>query len=423
MLKCTPYIIINMETKSINLTNQRNRNVVLRFLHLFVISYVYLFIFTSQFSPLEGIYKNGVLWLCKNIFHQKQVEYIKMTGSGDTTLDYWVVIINIGLAVVAALVILLADKKQRTFKDLHWFTVVVARYYVAMIMLSYGFAKLHNGQFPANSIGRLEEKIGDMSPMGVVWTMMGASTGYTFVSGLLETIGGLLLLFRRTKTFGALFSMTVMINVALLNFFYDVPVKIFSSHIVLFCVFIVSGDAIALYRFFILHQPSQLRFQKRTSDKKWKRITLTGLKWLVVAFFILSSSSALFYTPPAVPMEGAYSVDKFIINNQEIPSNDSFGWKKILISYPGRTNIILNNDSTRAFQSVLDTGKRTLMLRKTDEQNIYAYLHYNAQKDSIIFTGNRGSDSIKIKTIRKKKEDYPLNKRGFHWINEYPFNK
>lgn len=412
-----------MNTKPITFPNQRKHNAVLSFLHLFVISYGYLFIFTSQFSPLAGIHKSGVLWLCKNVFQQTQVEYITMTGSGDTTLDYWIVLVNIGLAVVAALVILLADKKQRTFKDLHWFTVVVARYYVAMIMLSYGFAKLHDGQFPANTIGRLEERVGDMSPMGVVWTMMGASTGYTFVSGLLEVIGGLLLLFRRTKTFGALFSMTVMINVALLNFFYDVPVKIFSSHIVLFCFFIVSGDAIALYRFFILHQPSQLRFQKRTFDKKWKRITLTAFKWLVMAFFISSSSSALFYTPPAVPMEGAYTINQYIINNQEIPCNDSMGWKKILISYPGRTNIILNNDSIKAFQSFLDTGKKTLILRKTDEQNIYAYLHYRVQKDTIIFSGNKGSESVKIKTTRKKKEDYPLNKRGFHWVNEYPFNR
>lgn len=264
-----------------------------------------------------------------------------------------------------------------------------------------------------------------MSPMGVVWTMMGASTGYTFVSGLLETIGGLLLLFRRTKTFGALFSMTVMINVALLNFFYDVPVKIFSSHIVLFCMFIVSGDAIALYRFFVLHQPSQLRFQKRTSDKRWKRITLIGLKCLVVSFFILSSSPALFYTPPAIPMEGAYTVEKFRINNLEMPAcrNDSVGWKKLLISYPGRTGIILNNDSTKTFQCVIDTEQKSLILRKTERDNIYAYLHYNVQKDSIIFTGNIGHDSVRVKTTRKNKEDYRLNRRGFHWINEYPFNK
>ncbi|WP_223608005.1 hypothetical protein [Chryseobacterium sp. OSA05B] len=410
---------------SINFPNQRKRNTVLRFLHLYVISYVYLFILTSQVSPLQGINKSGVLWLCKNIFQQQQVEYIKMTGSGDTTLDYWVVLANMCLAAVAALVVLLTDKKQRTFKDLYWFTVVVARYYVAMIMLSYGFAKLYNGQFPANSIGRLEEKVGDMSPMGMIWSMMGASAGYTFVSGLLESMGGVLLLFRRTKTFGALFSMTVMINVALLNFFYDVPVKIFSCHIVLLCVFIASGDAIALYRFFVLHQPSQLRFQKRTSDKRWKRIALIGVKCLVIAFFIFSSSSMLFYTPPTVQMEGAYSVEKLIINNQEVPScsKDSVGWKKLLISYSDRTSVILNNDSTKAFKSIIDTGKKTLTLRKKEQENIYAYLHYDVQKDSIMFTGTIGRDSVRMKTIRKKKEDYKLNKRGFHWINEYPFNR
>jgi len=406
-------------------SNPGKRNVALRFLHLYAIAYVYIFMLSSQFSPLAEVYKKGVLWLCKNIFQQQKVEYIQMTGSGDTTLDYWVVLINIGLAAVVALVVLLADKKQRTFKDLHWFTVVVARYYVAMIMLSYGFAKLYDGQFPANTFGRLEEKVGDMSPMGVIWTMMGASKGYTFVSGLLETIGGLLLLFRRTKTFGALFSMTVMINVALLNFFYDVPVKIFSSHIVLFCLFIVSGDAIALYRFFVLHQPSQLRFQKRTADKRWKRITLICLKCLVFAFFIFSFSSMFFYKPPAVPMEGAYIVKKFTVNNQEVPpcSTDSLGWKKLLISYAGRASIVLNNDSTKAFQGVVDTGKKTLTLRKTDRDNIYAYLHYNTQKDIAIFTGNIGRDTVRIETKTKKKEDYPLNKRGFHWVNEYPFNR
>ncbi|MDR4950611.1 hypothetical protein REB14_00275 [Chryseobacterium sp. ES2] len=94
-----------------------------------------------------------------------------------------------------------------------------------------------------------------------------------------------------------------------------------------------------------------------------------------------------------------------------------------MISSPSRTKVILNNDSTKAFQSVVDTEKKTLMLRKVDQQDLYAYLHYNIQKDSIIFTGNKGRDSVKIKTIRKKKEDYPLNKRSFHWINEYPFNR
>lgn len=408
-----------------NYTNHKIRNAVLRFLHLYGISYIYLFMLTSQFSPLEGIYKNGVLWGCKNIFNYKQIEYIKITGSGDTTLDYCVVIVNLIFAAVVSLIVILTDKKQRTFKDLHWLTVVVVRYYVAMIMLSYGISKLHNGQFPANSIDRLEEKIGDMSPMGMIWTMMGASTGYTFVSGLLEVIGGLLLFFRRTKTFGALFSMTIMINVALLNFFYDVPVKIFSSHIVLSCIFIISGDAKGLYRFFILHQPSQLRFHPRNSDKKWKRNTLTALKCFVLCFLMLTSSPGLFYKSPPLPLEGTYTVEKFIINNKELPhsKNDSIGWKKLLISYPGWTDIILNNDSLNTFEAVINTKEKTVILRKPDWDNIHANLHYSIQENYTFFTGKIGYDSVRIKAKRKKKEDYRLNKRGFHWINEYPFNK
>lgn len=403
--------------------DQKKHNTLLRFLHFYLISYVFIFMLTSQFSPFEGLYKEGVLWLCENIFRQN-VEYIKMTGSGDTTLDYWVLNVNFSIAIVSAIIMFILIKKKQTFQDLHWFMVVIARYYVAMIMLSYGFAKLHDGQFPTNSIARLEEKVGDMSPMGMVWSMMGASAGYTFVSGLLEAFGALLLLFRRTKTFGALFSMTVMINVALLNFFYDVPVKIFSSHIVFLCIFILSVDVVALYRFFVLHKPTQLRFQKRTSDKKWKNVMLTGLKWLVVVFLLFRSSSSLFYVPPAEPMEGLYTVEKFVINNQQVTScgSDSIGWKKLIISGYGRMNVIFNNDSTKVFEGTLDTAKKTIKL-KTEWDDRFAKLHYEEQKDNIIFKGKFGQDTVIVKTVRKKKEDYRLNKRGFHWINEYPFNR
>jgi hypothetical protein len=40
--------------------------------------------------------------------------------------------------------------------------------------------------------------------MGILWTFMAASTGYTIFAGLAEAVAGLLLLFRRTSTLGAL---------------------------------------------------------------------------------------------------------------------------------------------------------------------------------------------------------------------------
>lgn len=54
--------------------------------------------------------------------------------------------------------------------------------------------------------------------------------------------------------------MTVMINVAVLNFTYDVPVKIFSVHIVLLCVFILGFDWRKLFNFFVHHRLEALEY-------------------------------------------------------------------------------------------------------------------------------------------------------------------
>ena len=72
--------------------------------------------------------------------------------------------------------------------------------------------------------------------MGVLWSFMGASVPYIIFSGACEVAGGLLVLFRRTTTFGALVNITVMANVVALNFFYGVPVKLYSANILLMAV-------------------------------------------------------------------------------------------------------------------------------------------------------------------------------------------
>jgi len=77
------------------------------------------------------------------------------------------------------------------------------------------------------------EAIGDQSPMGLLWNFMGASAPYTIFGGLGELIGGLLLTNRRTALLGALISAAVMSQVVMLNFSYDVPVKIYSSELLL----------------------------------------------------------------------------------------------------------------------------------------------------------------------------------------------
>jgi hypothetical protein len=73
--------------------------------------------------------------------------------------------------------------------------------------------------------------------------MMAASTAYTFFCGLTEVTAGTLLLFRRTLTVGALVAVAALVNIVLLNFCYDVPVKLYSSHLLMMALFLLIADA------------------------------------------------------------------------------------------------------------------------------------------------------------------------------------
>ena len=65
--------------------------------------------------------------------------------------------------------------------------------------------------------------------MGALWWFMGASIPYIIFAGAAEVLGGLLLVLRRTAALGALVAFAVMVNVMMLNYCYDAPVKLYST--------------------------------------------------------------------------------------------------------------------------------------------------------------------------------------------------
>ena len=107
-------------------------------------------------------------------------------------------------------------------------------------MLSYGFAKAVPLQMPFPGLFTLVEPFGNFSPMGVLWSSVGASQHYEIAAGCLELLGGLLLFIPRTTTLGALISLADMTYVFLLNMTYDVPVKLLSLQLVLMSLFLLA---------------------------------------------------------------------------------------------------------------------------------------------------------------------------------------
>lgn len=145
---------------------------------------------------------------------------------------------QVWLAAGVALVWSVIDRRRMEYRVLlEWLRRTVSLL-LAYVLFSYGTDKVFPPQFGRLSQVRLSERVGDLDRFNMRWTFMAASTPYTVFSGAMEILAGLLLLVRRSETAGALLSIGVLTNVLVLNLAYDLPVKLLSSHLLPFALFL-----------------------------------------------------------------------------------------------------------------------------------------------------------------------------------------
>src|SRR5690606_18379626 len=138
-------------------------------------------------------------------------------GSSDAAINYVRMFCFLVYSSLGTLIFSVLDRKRNDYNKEFYGLSVFLRYYLALAMLDYGFAKVFNTQFPFLSEDRLLQTYGESSPMGLLWTFMGYSTSYNVFTGLWEVVGGFLLFFKRTRLLGALLIIAVMSNVVMLN--------------------------------------------------------------------------------------------------------------------------------------------------------------------------------------------------------------
>ena len=411
---------------------------IVKFLRLFVLIYflIYMFPFPLTDIPVIGevlFYYYDVIdfltvWLGKNVLRLSSVEVIEMTGSGDTTYDY---IETLSLAIISlfvSIVVFAFTAKRSNYEKLHYALMTYARYYLALYLLSYGFTKFFEGQFIYPDIVQLEQKIGDSSPMGLLWKFMGYSKPYTFFSGICEVAAGLFLFFNRTSVIGSLLSIVVMTNVVLLNFAYDVPVKLLSLHLLALSFFIISPNLLNLFHFFFSNKTAMFKVEKLELENKWLRYGRIAVKAIVVIGF-----PAMYVFTFTSYMEGkvgnhltaAYTTQEFTVNNDTLSAceKEDVRWNKFILE-DSYAKIIFENEKSLYYKLTVDTTLQVVNLIPYKDTSVTYTLNYNFITDKLFsLSGQFRSDSISATFKVKRKEEYELLKRGFNWVQEYPYNR
>ncbi|MEM7367799.1 MAG: DoxX family membrane protein [Bacteroidota bacterium] len=379
----------------------------------------------------EAMWQVIVPWFAEHILGLEEPITVFTNGSGDTLYNYLSILCYAIVSGIATIIWSSLDARRPNYEKLMEWVIILIRYYIVYEMIMYGLAKVFYMQFQPPRFGRLIQDYGDSSPMGLMWTFMGFSKGYTIFAGVGELIGGLLLLFRRTTTLGALIVFGVMFNVMMMNFCYDIPVKLLSSHLVLLSGLLIALDGKRLFRTFILNRPTEsVPMPPLFKDPVHEKAKIIA-KWIIVAIglgiFLVGSITQLQFMKNRKPLfHGLYEVESFERNGEIIPplTTDSTRWDKIAIDFKNRASIRTMNGKTRWYSFEPDTTDQTIAYHLTsDTVNVYTLGYSWPDSNQFVLEGITDGDTLRIVTTQKTKDDFLLTNRGFHWVNPYPFNR
>lgn len=388
--------------------------------------------YTAIFEAYTNLWHKIIPWLGQHVYHIKTPITIFTNGSGDTTYDYSLLLTELLLVLIATIVWTVLDRRRGSYHTAYYWLRVLVRYYLAVNMFGYGFAKVFHLQMPFPYLSQLVQPFGDKSPMGLAWSFIGYSNAYSAYTGWGEVIGGALLLFRRTTTLGAIVSAVVMLNVMVLNYCFDIPVKLFSSVLFLMCVVLIAPDAKRLWNVLILNRPTEQNYIGLRLTRRWMRIARPWLKWIFVLYLVYFNISSSLDAQkqygdnrkrPA--LYGIYNTETFVRNKDTIAplTTDTTRWKQLVIQFEKNAQVKLMNDTVRRYNFIVDTiSKSVSVYLNTDTVN-KSKLFYHADTIYLTLSGRLKNDSVYMRLKKYDINKFRLVNRGFNWINEYPFNR
>ncbi len=383
----------------------------------------------STFWPMRQI----TFWTAAHIFHAKLPLVYADSGSGDKTFDWVLMFWLLIVAAVATGIWSVLDRTRENYVTLHkWFRVFI-RIALAGQMITYGMDKIIPLQMPYPFLTRLLEPLRDFSPMGVLWSSIGAAPAYERFAGCAEMLAGILLIFPRTTLLGALVCVADMTQVFMLNMTYDVPVKQLSFHLLLLALFLLTPQLHRLADFFFRDRavgPSvqpQL-FQARRAN----RIALAAQ--ILFGVWLLGMNGYGAWTDWHIygggraksPLYGIWNVDELAIDGQlRSPLlNDYDRWRRAVFDFPDSVAFQRMDDSFARYGASINVNNKTIALTKYSDKNWKGDLKFQRVTEyRLILDGNMDSHKIHMQLQQVDRSKFMLVSRGFHWIQEYPFNR
>jgi uncharacterized membrane protein YphA (DoxX/SURF4 family) len=366
-------------------------------------------------------------WLAEHVVGLRTP--LVFTGNSGDTAFHWIQ--NAWLLVLALLITaawtLLQPDQRRDHVWHRWFRLFL-RFALAAQMFYYGMAKIIPTQFPPPSLVTLIESVGDLSLSDLLWTWVGASTPYQIFTGGAEMAAGILLLFPRTTTLGALVGVADMLQVFVLNMTYDFGLKQISFHLMLMCLFLLAPDLKRLANVLILNQPAGASTQPPLfATPRTNRIALAAQILVGIHLLVMFSALSMRYWSgpggpgsPRSPLYGIWNVDELSVDGEVRPAslNDyDRRWRRVIFDAPDVMVLQRTDDSLAHYGVSVDVGARALALTKGSSRTWKASFTFDRPTDDrLVLEGDMDDHRIQVKLRRLELDTFRLLNSSFRWI-------
>ncbi|MGA2687522.1 MAG: hypothetical protein ABSE85_05565 [Candidatus Korobacteraceae bacterium] len=387
-------------------------------------------------NPLRDLWHAVVPWVGAHVLHLSGNFTEVANGSGDQLYDYVLLFCIAITALIATVIWSWLDRKRPNYEVLYQWLRIFVRMVVAVAMISYGANKLFRMQFAEPALSRYVDTFGQTTPMGLLWTFMGMSRAYSFFGGVGEMLGGVLLLIPQFAALGSLVTLAVMSNVLMLNLCYDVPRKIYSIHLILFCLFLLFPDMRRIADFFLLNRTTRLTptvalfREKFLNYGVWALQLGIGVAAIIVCSnqaYIDAANNVTYIQPPA--LRGIWSVEDYVLDGApKLPLlTDTDRWQRAIFDAPKKITVQRMDGTFKKYYLEFKSDGKAFNLWDVDNTQWRTTLTYDMpDANHMTLVGKIGGHPATLKLTRENLSDpvkFLLLNRGMHWVTDFAHNR
>jgi hypothetical protein len=366
------------------------------------------------------------VWVAEHVFGATDpLAYGRNSGE---TLFFWVQTFWLLIVAIAAAALWsLFDKKRKNYDELHKWSRLFLRFALAASMFEYGMTKVIPVQFASPSLNTLVTPVGNLSLSNLLWTSIGSSPAYQIFTGCAEMLGGILLLFPRTTLFGAMICLADMTQVFVLNMTYDIGLKQISFHLIVLSVVLIAPDFRRLANLFLFDRSvSSSNQQQLFRSSRANRIAL--IVQVALGLYLISIQTYANWNywniagggRPKSPLYGIWSVEQLSVDGEvRPPSMNDYDrrWRRVIFDSVDSVAFQRTDDSVARYGVSIDVYKRIIAMRKGNSTTWRAHFTFDRPRpDHLNLDGEMDGHRIHADLQLVEFDTFRLLNSPFRWV-------